>query len=66
MFTQQEKDYLLKIVNAVVPTGKSREEVRTGLALLDTIYHKLEQMPVEEPVKPRDDAATAVKRRLRK
>ena len=50
MFTQQQKNYLLGVLSAVVPSGKTAEDVRKSLALYDQVVEEVKALPVEVPV----------------
>lgn len=61
MLTIKEKQYLLKVLSAVVPSGKNREDVRQGLAILDSITEKVEAMPTEPEEEVRDEPLEKLK-----
>ena len=48
MFTQAEKEFLVKILDTLIPGGKSREEVRKNLALLDSVREKAKFLAVSD------------------
>jgi len=58
MFTQSEKDFLLKVWTGVLPGGNSRDKVRDNLALIESIQKKILEIPVEMPVEPETKAVS--------
>ena len=52
MFTQQELDYLLEVLDRVVPTGPNKEVIRVNRAVLHSIRGKVAALPVTESPPP--------------
>jgi len=60
MFTQDEKDFMLKVWERVLPTGDTRNKIRLSDEFIERIKRKLEALPVEVSVEPHGDGLDGI------
>jgi hypothetical protein len=54
MFTQEERDLLLQLLGSVNVSG-TRQQIKATMEKLDALEKKVQALPVEEPVQPKEE-----------